>query len=88
MIDIAFLKLIIKITLCVMPGVTGIYLIAAGEDTKRAIRQRVCTVLFDSGAVFTYAGFRRFLIGVGVLLILVSLGISALFVVPALMSES
>ena len=62
----AFVILVIKVAISILPGVFGIYLIATGEDSKRAIRSWVCNKLFGVSNAFEYKKFVRFLAIVGI----------------------
>ena len=85
-LNLEFAKLIVTLAICVLPGVFGIYLIATGEETKRRIRRAVCNQLFGMPNAFTYKGFARFMVIVGVILILISLALTWLLVLSGLLS--
>lgn len=73
LLNLEFIILIIKMVICVLPGVLGLFLIASGEETKRSLRNMLCRRLFGVRDAIEYSNFRRFLIVVGVLCILFSL---------------
>lgn len=68
----AFVILCIKITLCVLPGIIGIYFISASEEKKRELRSSFCNRLFGVRNAIPYPHFERALIVIGVLGILFS----------------
>lgn len=69
----AFVILLIKVSISVMPGVFGVYLITSTEDTKRSIRSWVCNKLFGVSNAFEYKKFARFLTILGIVCLLFSL---------------
>lgn len=69
LLNIQFALLIIKIGICVLPGVAGAYLIAMPEETKRSLRNRVCNYLFDVSNAIPYPKFARTLNIIGGLFI-------------------
>jgi hypothetical protein len=72
LVNIGFAILIIQIALSVVPAILGFYLLFCSIDQKREIKRAVCRTLFGSGSVFTTEGFSRFLVVVGLLMIIFS----------------
>ena len=72
--------LVIKIAICVLPGVLGIYLLGSSEETKRGMRRTLCNALFGISNAIPFPGFARFLFISGSLLLLFSL-VSSWFLV-------
>lgn len=72
LVNIGFIILVIKIALSVVPVIVGFYLIFCSIDQKREIKRFICRSLFGSGSVFTTEAFARFLVVVGLLLIVFS----------------
>ena len=70
LLNFSFLKLIIALVICVVPGVIGAYFIVTSEESKRAMRNKVCSLLFGVSNVIEYPKFARFLTISGVLLLL------------------
>lgn len=71
--NISFVILVLKITLCTLPGVFGIFLIVSSRGTKRKMRNVFCEQLFGvSRAIRTYK-FARFLYIIAAFSILLSL---------------
>lgn len=68
-----FIVLLLKVTLCVMPGVFGIYCIAASEEPKRKLRAWFCGKLFGVNNAIPYNKFARSLVTLGVIMLLFSL---------------
>ena len=60
LLNIGFAILLVKMTICTLPGVLGIFCIASSEDTKRAIRSTVCNQLFWVSNAIRYPKFARF----------------------------
>ncbi|WP_269526957.1 hypothetical protein [Coraliomargarita parva] len=73
LLNIGFAILLVKIAISVLPGVIGIYLIAAPEEKKRELRNSVCNKLFEVSNAIPYPKFARFLAICGSGLILFSL---------------
>ena len=72
LLNAQFIILIIKVTFCVMPGVFGIYFIAAPEESKRKLRSFVCAKLFGISNAIEYKKFARFMATCGVFFLLFS----------------
>ncbi|MFP4203780.1 MAG: hypothetical protein ACLFS4_05560, partial [Opitutales bacterium] len=73
LLNLKFAILVIKIAICVLPAVFGLYLILSREDSKRELRSFVCNLLFGVSNAFEFKKFSRFLYVLGVLLLLFSL---------------
>ncbi len=67
-----FIILIIKITICVFPGIVGIYLLAISEERKREFRNALCNRLFGVSNAIPLASFERFLLVLGIVGIIFS----------------
>ena len=76
LLDIGFAILLIKMVICVMPGVIGIFFIASPEETKRHLRSTVSNRLFGVSNVIPYPKFARFLYISGTILLFISIGLS------------
>jgi len=76
LLNLSFAILIVKIALCVLPGVLGVYMIAIGEESKRGMRNAICNKLFGVSNAIALPKFTRFLVIVGSLLLLFSLAAS------------
>jgi hypothetical protein len=72
LLNIGFVFLLIKITICVLPGVFGIYFIVSSNETKRRMRTYLCSRLFGVRDAIPYSKFQRFLFISGALLLLLS----------------
>ena len=73
LLNISFALLLIKMTLCVLPGVLGIFFIASSEETKRDMRSTLCNKLFGVSNAIPFPKFERFLYISGTILLLLSL---------------
>ena len=71
--NLGFAILLVKMTICVLPGVLGIFFIASSEDTKRSVRSNVCNQLFGVSNAIPFPKFARFLNIAGTLIIFLSL---------------
>lgn len=68
----AFVFLVVKIAICVLPGVVGIFFLSISEDKKRELRNTLCNRIFGVSNVIPYPKFDRSLTVIGILGILVS----------------
>jgi len=73
LLNISFALLVIKIALCILPGVLGIFLLMSSDEAKRQMRGSICNQLFGVSNAIRYPKFRSFLQISGTLLLLVSL---------------
>ena len=71
--NLSFAILIIKIAICTLPGVLGIFFIVSSEETKRDMRSSLCNQLFGVNNAIPFPNFKRFLRISGVILLLFSL---------------
>lgn len=78
LLNIEFLKLVVKIAICVLPGVIGIVILASSEEKKREIRNMVCNRLFGVSNAIQYPEFARFLMIVAIATLLFS-GVASWF---------
>ncbi len=72
LLNISFALLLIKMALCVLPGVLGIFFIASTEETKRGMRSTLCNKLFGVSNAIPFPEFERFLYISGTILLLLS----------------
>ncbi|WP_110131398.1 hypothetical protein [Coraliomargarita sinensis] len=82
----AFVILIIKITICVFPGVVGIILLSMPEEKKRSFRNSLCNRLFGVSNAIPFPNFERALLIIGILGLLIS-GAATWFLLIAGMLE-
>ena len=59
LLNIEFAILIVKLAICVLPLAIGISLVSRGEETKREIRDWVCSRLFGVSNAIDYKKFFR-----------------------------
>lgn len=72
LLNIEFAILVIKIAICVLPGVFGTILLVSSGEAKRGIRNALCNRLFGVSNAIPFAKFSRFLAVVGLLMVLFS----------------
>lgn len=72
LLNISFALLLIKMGLCVLPGVLGIFFIVSSEETKRGLRSTLCNKLFGVSNAIPFPKFERFLYISGTILLLLS----------------
>jgi hypothetical protein len=72
LLNIGFATLLIKMTICVLPGVLGIFFIASSEATKRSMRSTLCNQLFGVKNAIPFRKFKGFLHISGTILLLLS----------------
>ena len=73
LLNVSFAILLIKMAICILPGVLGIFFIASSEETKRHMRSTLCNQLFGVSNAIPFPKFARFLYISGTLLLLLSL---------------
>ena len=72
LLNVGFAILLIKMAICILPGVLGIFFIASSEETKRHMRSVLCNQLFGISNAIPYPKFARFLYISGSVLLLLS----------------
>lgn len=78
----AFVILVIKIAIGVVPIALGVSILVTGEDKRREIRNWICNRAFGVSNAIAFPQFSRTLNIVAVLMILAGLGLSALLIGP------
>lgn len=73
LLNLSFAILIIKMALCILPGVLGIFMIVSSEEKKRELRNTFCSKLFAVSNAIPYPKFERGMQVIGTLLLLFSL---------------
>lgn len=68
--------LIIKMAICILPGVLGIFMIISSEDSKRELRNTFCNKVFGVSNVIPYPKFARTMVVLGSLLVAFTLAAS------------
>lgn len=72
LLNLGFAKFIIILTICVLPGILGLYCVVVSEERKRELRNKFCNKLFGVSNAIEYPKFARFLMVVGFLMLLLS----------------
>lgn len=75
-LNVGFALLIVKMAICILPGVGGIFLVVSSEEIKREMRNRFCSQLFGVSNAIPYPKFATTLTVIGVILLLLSLAAS------------
>lgn len=73
LLNLEFVILLVKIVICVLPGVLGVYFISSTEESKRGLRNTFCNQLFGVSNAIAYPKFARFLNISGTVLLVFSL---------------
>ena len=73
LLNVGFALLVIKIALCTLPGVAGIFFVVSSEEIKREMRNRFCGKLFGVSNAIPYPKFAATLMIIGLCLIAFSL---------------
>ena len=76
LLNINFAILLVKVVICVLPGVIGISALVLSEEAKRELRSKFCQSLFGVNNAIPYKKFARTLVILSVLMILFSLVVS------------
>lgn len=82
LLNVGFVILLVKVFISFMPGVIGIYCIAASEESKRKLRGTVCSKLFGVSNAIEYKKFARFMGTCGVFMLFFS-GVASWFLLIA-----
>lgn len=69
LLNLQFAILLIKVTLCAIPGVVGLAFIFNSTEGKRAWRDTICRVMFGFPKAVSFQKFARFLMICGLLLL-------------------
>ena len=72
LLNIGFALLLIKMAICVLTGVFGVYFIVSSEEAKREMRNTVCRSLFGGVITIRFAKFARRLCILGAILLIIS----------------
>ena len=73
LLNIGFAILIIKIAICILPGVLGIIMLVSSEESKREFRNKFCSKVFGMSNAIEYPKFARTMVVLGALLLAFSL---------------
>ena len=76
LLNVGFALLIIKMAICILPGVGGVFLVVSSEDIRREMRNRLCSRLFGVSNAIPYPRFATTLTVTGLILIVLSLAAS------------
>jgi len=76
LLNVSFAILIIKMAICILPGVIGIFMIVSTEEKKRELRNTICSKLFGVSNAIPYPKFARILVLLGSLLLAFTLAAS------------
>jgi hypothetical protein len=76
LLNISFAILIIKMVICILPGVLGIFMLVTSEESKRELRNTICSKVFGVSNAIPYPKFARTMQVLGVLLLTFSLAAS------------
>lgn len=86
LLNVGFAILLIKMVICILPGVLGIVMIATSEEKRRELRNVFCSKVFGVTNAIPYPKFSRFMVVMGLLLILFSLASSWFLLLRGLFS--
>ena len=76
LLNIGFAILLIKMAICILPGVFCIYMIVSSEESKRELRNTFCSKIFGVSNAISYPKFTRAMAVLSALLLAFSLGSS------------
>ncbi len=79
LLNLSFAILIIKMAICILPGVLGIFMLVCSEEKKREIRNTFCNKLFGVSNAIPYPKFERTMQVLGSLMLIFSLAASWFF---------
>jgi len=73
LLNLSFAIVLIKMVICILPGVLGIFMIASSEEKKRELRNTICSKLFGVSNAIPYPKFARTMVVMGTLLLIFTL---------------
>lgn len=76
LLNLSFAILIIKMAICILPGVIGVFMIVSSEDKKRELRNTFCNKLFGVSNAIPYPKFARTMVVIGSLLLVFTVAAS------------
>jgi hypothetical protein len=76
LLNLSFAILIIKMVICILPGVIGIFMIVSSEEKKRELRNSFCNRLFGVSNAIPYPKFALTMVVIGSLLLVFTLSAS------------
>ena len=76
LLNLNFAILIIKMAICIVPGVIGIFMIVSSEEKKREFRNSLCNRLFGVSNAIPYPKFARTMTVIGSMLVVFTLATS------------
>lgn len=88
LLNIGFVILLVKIAICVLPGVFGVFLLSISEEKKRELRNSFCNYLFGVSNAIPYPNFDRALLIVGILSLLLSALASWFLLIAGMLEDS
>ena len=69
LLNIGFAILVIKVTICILPGVLGIFMLTSSEEKKREIRNSICSRAFGVSNAIAMPKFTRAVHVLGALMV-------------------
>ena len=72
LLNLGFAILLLKISICVLPGFLGLYILFSNVDKKRDWRNLLCSKVFGVRNAIPYPSFARTLLVLGTLLLIFS----------------
>lgn len=73
LLNLSFAILIIKMAICILPGVIGIFMIVSSEEKKRELRNSFCNRLFGVSNAIPYPKFALSMVVIGSILLVFTL---------------
>ncbi|MGZ0653966.1 hypothetical protein ACWPKO_01450 [Coraliomargarita sp. W4R53] len=70
LLNLSFAIVLIKMVICILPGVLGIFMIVSPEEKKRELRSTICSKLFGVSNAIPYPKFARTMVVMGTLLLI------------------
>lgn len=82
-----FVLLIVRITVSVLPGVLGVYLLSLSDERKREMRNHLCNRLFGVSNAIAYPKFERFLMIAGIVCVVLSVIFAWFLLIAGMIGE-
>tara|TARA_B100001971_G_scaffold160703_1_gene150711 strand:+ start:14751 stop:15092 length:342 start_codon:yes stop_codon:yes gene_type:complete len=88
LLNLSFAILIIKMAICILPGVIGIFMIVSSEEKKRELRNTICNQVFGVSNAIPYPKFAMTMVVIGSVLLVFTLSASWFLLLRDMFIES
>ena len=87
LLSVSFIVFLVKISVSVIPGIIGLYLLFTSKERKRDLRNKFCGRVFGVSNAIPSKKFARTLTIIGVLLLILSVLLTYLLIIIPMMAN-